>query len=261
MVSSGSSSNGTPTKKGDEIVEAGRSSYMSENEQEDAKPEGLELLANTASTLLASPTESLDDDETPQLWLDVLLRTTFWRKCEKVHDNVESAHHRADDCIFCIQCLKTICPHCEHDYANHQLLKIHRYIYRSVVRVKDMQKIGIDMSQIQTFKCNGHKVVHLRPMKRSENHKPKPGTPRCLTCNCWLYNAPHLTCSVSCKINADISPDDFSGTEASNRVAHSRNQQADQVNQPQPQPAAGNTTTVQRARPRKQANPQRAPFF
>uniref|UniRef100_A0A0E0EPI9 B box-type domain-containing protein n=1 Tax=Oryza meridionalis TaxID=40149 RepID=A0A0E0EPI9_9ORYZ len=235
-----------PSEKGEEITVVEEPILFDNNQEEDNSSNPLNLLADTSELF-----RNMDDDESP-LWLNVLLRTIFWRKCD-VHDQLENAH-RAEESIFCINCLKTICPHCTHDEPSHQLLKVRRYIFRSVVRVKDMQNFGIDMSYIQTFKCNGHKVVHLRPIKRSEHHRPKAGTPHCTSCHCWLHNAPSLTCSLSCKKKAGISPDDFSGPEASTRVSRSRNH-ASNVNQKHP------TNTKLRKKPRKQANPERAAFF
>ncbi|BAT06866.1 Os09g0118666 [Oryza sativa Japonica Group] len=168
------------------------------NNQEENSLQQLNLLADTSEWF-----KNMDDDDESPLWLNVLLRTAFWRKCD-VHDQLENTH-RAEESIFCTNCLKTICPHCKHDQPSHQLLKVRRYIFRSVVHVKDMQNFGIDMSYIQK--------------------------------------------------KAGISPNDFSGSEASTRVSRSRNQASD-ANQKRPI-----ANTKLRKRPCKQANPERAPFF
>ncbi|GJN08592.1 hypothetical protein PR202_ga26530 [Eleusine coracana subsp. coracana] len=69
----------------------------------------------------------------------------FWEPCSKGH----TKENRAEDCIFCLQCYQVFCPHCTHDVRSHRLLKVRRYVYRSVVLVKDMQELNIDVSRIQ----------------------------------------------------------------------------------------------------------------
>ncbi|WVZ94469.1 hypothetical protein U9M48_040356 [Paspalum notatum var. saurae] len=74
--------------------------------------------------------------------------------------------------------------------------------------------LNIDVSRIHTYVINGRNVVCLRPMNRSKQFRPQAGTPRCLTCDCWLRNVPHLFCSLTCKEKVDVSQDDFPGPEA-----------------------------------------------
>ncbi|KAJ1296898.1 hypothetical protein BS78_01G337100 [Paspalum vaginatum] len=249
-----------------------------------------------------------DDDEdevevlvgkTPE-WLDVLLRTNFWEPCTE-----HAAQNRAEKCIFCINCFNVSCPHCTHDKPGHHLLKIRRYVYRSVVQAQDMERLNVDVSRIQTYVINGRNVVYLRPMNRSKQFRPQAGTPRCLTCDCWLRNAPNLFCSLTCEEKVDVSQDDFSGPEAEFRYRSHQNmlresahhveplgessqqgqehhhvlpkaedgpqhvllpEESDDDDEhgdepPPPPPPPANQHISFRRRMRKQAAPERAPFF
>ncbi|TVU17101.1 hypothetical protein EJB05_33115, partial [Eragrostis curvula] len=146
-------------------------------------------------------------------WMYVLLRTMFWKPCSRGHKD----QNRAEDCIFCLQCHAVFCPHCTHNETGHRLLKIRRYMYRSVVLVNDMQELNIDVSRIQQYKINQQMAVLLRPMRRSKNFRPPLGSPPCKTCGCLLHEEHNLFCSVTCKERADVSQDDFSGPEAERR--------------------------------------------
>uniref|UniRef100_A0A0E0GJ54 B box-type domain-containing protein n=1 Tax=Oryza nivara TaxID=4536 RepID=A0A0E0GJ54_ORYNI len=155
--------------------------------------------------------EEEQEEEAPE-WLDVLLRTKFWGQCKQHWDA-----SRAEVCIFCLRCRQVLCPRCSHDEPGHRLLKVRRYMYRSVVLARDLQDLNVDVSRVQTYIVNGQKGVHLRPMRRSPQFKPHVETPRCLSCFCWLRSAPNIFCSLSCKVGVDISQDDFSGPEAERR--------------------------------------------
>ncbi|CAL4923054.1 unnamed protein product [Urochloa decumbens] len=155
--------------------------------------------------------EDYEKEEKPE-WFNVLLRTKFWEPCTE-----HASENRAEKCMFCLHCYNVSCPHCTHNEPGHRLLKIRRYVYRSVVLGKDMQDLDIDVSRIQSYIINGQKVVHLRPMNRSKLFRPQAGTPRCKTCDCWLRTWPNLFCSLTCEGNADVSQDDFSGPEAERR--------------------------------------------
>ncbi|PWZ07455.1 hypothetical protein Zm00014a_016438, partial [Zea mays] len=209
-------------------------------------------------------------------WLDTLLRTKFWDPCKE-----HGSKNRADQCMFCLRCSKLSCPRCVHDQPGHRLLKIRRYVYRSVVHASDMQELGIDVSRIQTYVINARKVLHLRPMNRSKHFRPQAGTPRCITCRTWLRSAPNLFCSLTCEEDVDVSQDDFSGPEAELRYRSFQVHMAEpaeellpddpeveheimpaQVEPPPPAAAAAANQNVSlRRRARKQAAPLRAPFF
>ena len=97
--------------------------------------------------------EEEEEEERPD-WLNVLLSTNFWAPCIE-----HAAENRAEKCMFCLHCYNLSCPHCTHDQdmPGHRLLKIRRYVYRSVVLAKDMLDLEIDVSRIQAL---SHRLLH-----------------------------------------------------------------------------------------------------
>uniref|UniRef100_A0ACD5Y446 Uncharacterized protein n=1 Tax=Avena sativa TaxID=4498 RepID=A0ACD5Y446_AVESA len=209
--------------------------------------------------------EAAQEKEAPD-WLKVLIRARFWREC-RVHRH-DKTLRRVKESVFCVHCFKVICPHCRHaeEEPTHRLLKIRHYVFRSVVSINDMKRLGVNVSHIQAYKCNGHEVVHLRPMRRSAGHKAPKETPRCLTCDCLLLTWPSRLCSLSCKIRkeAPTSDDDISGPgRTSHRLARRYAQGAATSRLPGTQGEATSrpVPAARRRSRRKQKNPRRAPFF
>nr|CAB3496610.1 unnamed protein product [Digitaria exilis] len=60
--------------------------------------------------------------------------------------------------------------------------QIRRYGYRSVVDDNDMKALGVYVSNLQQCSVSKRRILHLRPMKKSELYRPAAGTPRCNTC-------------------------------------------------------------------------------
>ncbi|KAG8096955.1 hypothetical protein GUJ93_ZPchr0013g34410 [Zizania palustris] len=218
---------------------------------------GKEIAVEEAEPLPPTTEEAavVEAEEAPE-WLRVLLLTSFWGQCP---EHWEAS--RAEVCLFCIVCHEVVCPHCTHDEPGHRLLKVRRYIYRSVVLAKDMQDLNVDVSRVQSYIVNGQKGVHLRPMRRSMQFKPPTGTPCCLTCLCWLHSAPNTFCSLACMVEGPF--------EALLEAV--QQEDAVTVNVPESESLAvgggggGDESSSDahsfRRRPRKQAEPQRAPFF
>jgi len=92
--------------------------------------------------------EQQEKNKKKPAWLETLLRTKFWDPCTE-----HGSKNRADQCMFCRKCSKVTCPRCTHSKPGHRLLKIRRYVYRSVVHASDMQQLGIDVSRIQVHIC------------------------------------------------------------------------------------------------------------
>lgn len=81
-------------------------------------------------------------------WLDVLVRTKFWKPCE-----AHKGAARAERCMFCLDCYEVTCPHCQHrdDNPGHRTIKIRRYNLRSVVLAADLKGLPIDVPSIQVY--------------------------------------------------------------------------------------------------------------
>uniref|UniRef100_A0ACD5XDN7 Uncharacterized protein n=1 Tax=Avena sativa TaxID=4498 RepID=A0ACD5XDN7_AVESA len=157
---------------------------------------------------------SSEEEEDTTKWLHVLLQTKFWWSC-----NDHWKEHRGEMSMLCLYCYEVVCPHCMHDKPGHRLLKVRRYAYRSIILVKDIHDLGlnIDISEIQTYIVNSQRAVHLRPVRRSPGFRPSQGAPSCTTCSVWLHTEPNLFCSLACKENVAISGD-FSDTEADRKA-------------------------------------------
>ncbi|KAK1629663.1 hypothetical protein QYE76_003978 [Lolium multiflorum] len=210
-----------------EMLEAGEALELLRGQEIMAEAEEEPGDGDNGSTLLLQA-----EEEAPE-WLQVLIRARVWEGC-MVHPSLS----RAEKNVFCLHCIKIICPRCRHaeDEPSHQLLKIRHYVYRSVLSTRDMYTLGVDVSYIQTYKSNGHYVVHLRPMKKSDRHRARQGTPRCITCNILLNTLPNRFCSLSCKYRVHVEPaasDDLSGHRPSRRRLGSQDAQGE-VTSPHP---------------------------
>lgn len=125
-------------------------------------------------------------------WLRGLIEETFFSGC-----GVHESRRKNEKNIFCLNCCRSICPHCLPSHCSHPLLQVRRYVYHDVVRLDDLEKL-IDCSFVQPYTINGAKVVFLnqrpqaRPLKGSANN--------CLTCDRSLQD-PFQFCCISCKVD------------------------------------------------------------
>ncbi|XP_042477898.1 uncharacterized protein LOC122059267 isoform X2 [Macadamia integrifolia] len=76
-------------------------------------------------------------------WLEGLIAETFFAACG-AHEN----QRKNEKNIFCLECCRSICPHCVPSHRSHPLLQARRYVYHDVVRLDDLEKL-IDCSYIQ----------------------------------------------------------------------------------------------------------------
>ncbi|KAA0046398.1 PLATZ domain-containing protein [Cucumis melo var. makuwa] len=93
--------------------------------------------------------------------------------------------------------------HCLISHCVHRRLQICKYVYQYVVRVPDLQD-HLDCCNIQTYKINGEKAVHLCPRPQSKDSKPSTklkfgGT--CEACGRYIQDLPNRFCSIACKVS------------------------------------------------------------
>ncbi|KAL5731367.1 hypothetical protein ACHQM5_004102 [Ranunculus cassubicifolius] len=125
-------------------------------------------------------------------WLQGLMGETFYEVCG-VHQN----RRKHDKNIFCLDCCRSICPHCLPSHRSHPLLQIRRYVYQDVVQLKEMDRL-INCSYIQRYTINSAKVVFLNQRPHSKQYKDTSNA--CLTCD-RILQEPFQFCSVSCKVD------------------------------------------------------------
>ncbi|KAK9133782.1 hypothetical protein Scep_013310 [Stephania cephalantha] len=125
-------------------------------------------------------------------WLQGLIAETFFGACGS-HEN----RRKNERNIFCLNCCRSICPHCVPSHRSHPLLQVRRYVYHDVVRLDDLEKL-IDCSYVQPYTINSAKVVFLK--QRPQSRPCKGSANICLKCDRILQDPFHF-CSLSCKVD------------------------------------------------------------
>ncbi|KAF8408596.1 hypothetical protein HHK36_004660 [Tetracentron sinense] len=125
-------------------------------------------------------------------WLDGLMAETFFVGC-----GVHETRRKNEKNIFCLECCRSICPHCVSSHRSHPLLQVRRYVYHDVVRLDDLEKL-IDCSYIQPYTINSAKVIFLN--QRPQSRPCKGSANICFTCDRILQEPFHF-CSLSCKVD------------------------------------------------------------
>ncbi|XP_073057674.1 protein RGF1 INDUCIBLE TRANSCRIPTION FACTOR 1 [Primulina eburnea] len=141
----------------------------------------------------------------PADWVTDLLHSKFFGAC------VDHGDLRKNEMnYFCIDCMVCLCKHCVTSSAHdclHRLLQICKYVYHDVVRLQDIQRY-LDCSEIQAYKINGEKAVHLNPrphLKEAKFSKAKVGggAAYCKACERHIQDLPNRFCSIACKVSMD----------------------------------------------------------
>ncbi|KAI3671887.1 hypothetical protein L1987_87084 [Smallanthus sonchifolius] len=156
-------------------------------------------------------------------WILNLLESKFFGSCID-HWNMRKNEKN----VFCIDCNLCFCKHCVTGFEtpcrrHHRRLQICRYVYHDVVRLQDIQK-HFDCSNIQTYKINGEKAVHLnhRPQqhKDSKLSKSKIYGTFCEACGRHIQDIPNRFCSIACKISL-VMVEDLNKKECHKMVSYS----------------------------------------
>ncbi|KAF8044740.1 hypothetical protein N665_7131s0001 [Sinapis alba] len=130
-----------------------------------------------------------------------LLSLEYFGMCMN-HKNL----HKNEKNVFCIECNVEICRHCCNTEAHvlHHRLQICKYVYQDVLRLLDIQHY-FDCSEIQTYKINGERAIHLNSRPQAKDARPSTKSRNgasCLTCKRYIQDRPNQFCSISCKISA-----------------------------------------------------------
>ncbi|XP_010260630.1 PREDICTED: uncharacterized protein LOC104599692 [Nelumbo nucifera] len=125
-------------------------------------------------------------------WLNGLMSETFFAGC-----GAHETRRKNEKNIFCLDCCRSICPHCVPSHRSHPLLQVRRYVYHDVVRLDDLEKL-IDCSFVQPYTINSAKVIFLN--QRPQSRPCKGSANICFTCDRILQEPFHF-CSLSCKVD------------------------------------------------------------
>uniref|UniRef100_A0A1J3E5Q1 B box-type domain-containing protein n=1 Tax=Noccaea caerulescens TaxID=107243 RepID=A0A1J3E5Q1_NOCCA len=134
-------------------------------------------------------------------WIETLLSLEFFGIC-MTHKYLRKNEKN----VFCIDCNVEICRHCCNTEAHflHRRLQICKYVYQDVLRLLDIQSY-FDCSEIQTYKINGEKAIHLNSRPQAKDARPSTKSKNgasCVTCKRYIQDHPNRFCSISCKISA-----------------------------------------------------------
>ncbi|CDY17645.1 BnaA06g34640D [Brassica napus] len=144
--------------------------------------------------MLTTEKRTVDGD-----WIATLLSLEFFGTC------VDHKHLRKNEKnVFCIDCNVEICRHCCNTEAHfvHRRLQICKYVYQDVLRLLDIQHY-FDCSEIQTYKINGEKAIHLNSRPQAKDARPSTKSKNaasCVTCKRYIQDRPNRFCSISCKV-------------------------------------------------------------
>ncbi|CAL9248996.1 unnamed protein product [Arabidopsis halleri] len=135
-------------------------------------------------------------------WIDTLLNSEFFGICMN-HKYLRKNEKN----VFCIDCNVEICRHCCNTVTDshylHRRLQICKYVYQDVLRLFDIQHY-FDCSEIQTYKINGEKAIHLNSRPQAKDARPSTKSKNgasCVTCKRYIQDRPNRFCSISCKIS------------------------------------------------------------
>ncbi|KAK1425477.1 hypothetical protein QVD17_20829 [Tagetes erecta] len=214
-------------------------------------------------------------------WILNLLESKFFGTCND-HWNMRKNEKN----VFCIDCIHCYCKHCVTGYKtscrnHHRRLQICRYVYHDVVRLQDIQKY-FDCSNIQTYKINGEKAVHLnhRPQqhKDSKQSKLKIYGTYCEACARHIQDIPNRFCSIACKVSVVMFEDlnkehhslvsygfckenyDFVGLTNENESSYSSSLDSVEDNNPRNPLLASSLKTRKSVAHKRKGVPKRAPF-
>ncbi|KAK4341345.1 hypothetical protein RND71_039846 [Anisodus tanguticus] len=128
-------------------------------------------------------------------WVEPLIRADFYG-----HNGICETHNKYCT-YFCKNCTtKPFCELCwkvaaEDEHEGHPHLRIFIVSNKASVRKADIER-EVDITDIQPYTVNDHKVILLKPKGRNGRD------PKCIICQGKIKDEQYQFCSISCKVSA-----------------------------------------------------------